>query len=114
MRNLLISTVVLSALACASADGGHTSTSGGRGTSRSGAAISVGPPLFPVTLDAEKGTAKLRLPAPGPDGEMARCLLVAGIETGLGANDVGLDRGQMGGRASSGSARSAARSSSSS
>ncbi|MEM9379240.1 MAG: zinc-dependent metalloprotease [Planctomycetota bacterium] len=56
--------------------------------------------LLPVLLDVEAGTARIRLPAPADgaaDGELFRCLHVAGIETGLGANDVGLDRGQMGG-----------------
>ena len=59
-----------------------------------------GATLLPVLLDQDAGTARLWLPAPpddAADGELFRCLHVAGIETGLGANDVGLDRGQMGG-----------------
>ena len=56
-----------------------------------------GPPLLDVRLDREAGTARVWLPAPDAAGEHVRLLHVEGIETGLGANDVGLDRGQMGG-----------------
>ncbi|MEM9800337.1 MAG: zinc-dependent metalloprotease [Planctomycetota bacterium] len=54
-----------------------------------------GPPLLDVELGA--GSARLWLPAAGTGGEHVRLLHVAAIETGLGSNDVGLDRGQMGG-----------------
>jgi hypothetical protein len=50
-----------------------------------------------IAFDAGKGTAVLDLPAPDDEGIHGTFLMVAGIETGLGANDVGLDRGQMGG-----------------
>ena len=56
------------------------------------------PPLRscrPPSTSAE-GTVTLTLPPAAPDGVHGTYLLVAGIETGLGANDVGLDRGQMG------------------
>lgn len=52
--------------------------------------------LLPARFDGAEGTVTLTLPAAGPDGVHGTYLLVAGIETGLGANDVGLDRGQMG------------------
>lgn len=56
-----------------------------------------GPPFLDVALDATAGKAILSLPAPDELGVHATFLMLAGIETGLGANDVGLDRGQMGG-----------------
>ncbi len=56
-----------------------------------------GDALLPVLLDETSGTAKLTLPAPDGEGVHGTFLLVEGIETGLGANDVGLDRGAMGG-----------------
>ena len=49
-----------------------------------------------MLLDERSGTAKLTLPAPDEGGVHGTFLLVEGIETGLGANDVGLDRGAMG------------------
>ena len=58
---------------------------------------SDGAPLLDVRLDAGRGTARVWLPAPDGAGEHVRLLHVEGIETGLGANAVGLDRGQMGG-----------------
>ncbi len=53
-------------------------------------------PLLPAAFDGAKGTVTLTLPPAAADGVHGTYLLVAGIETGLGANDVGLDRGQMG------------------
>ena len=50
-----------------------------------------------VRLDSRTGKATLWLPPADDDGVHATFLLVAGIESGLGANDIGLDRGQMGG-----------------
>lgn len=50
-----------------------------------------------VEFDSAKGRAFLNLPAPDAEGIHATFLMLAGIETGLGANDVGLDRGQIGG-----------------
>ena len=47
------------------------------------------------TFDAEAGRVTLRLPPADADGVHVECLHLVGIETGLGANDVGLDRGQM-------------------
>ena len=53
--------------------------------------------LLPVHVDARKGRLLLELPAPeGPDGELGRFLYLEGLRSGLGHNDVGLDRGQMG------------------
>ncbi len=54
-------------------------------------------PLLDLRLEEDEGTALVWLPAPDADGEHLRLLHVEGIETGLGANEVGLDRGQMGG-----------------
>lgn len=53
-------------------------------------------PLLDVRLDGA-GAAMVWLPAAAADGEHLRLLHLEGIETGLGANEVGLDRGQMGG-----------------
>jgi hypothetical protein len=48
-------------------------------------------------LDAKAGKLLLELPKPsGPRGECARLLYIEGIQTGLGSNPVGLDRGQVG------------------
>lgn len=55
------------------------------------------PSLLPVVLDERDGTARLTLPAADAQGVRGTFLLVEGIETGLGANEVGLDRGAMGG-----------------
>ena len=57
---------------------------------------SAAAPLLPTAFDEAEGTVTLTLPPATPDGVHGTYLLVAGIETGLGANDVGLDRGQMG------------------
>ena len=47
--------------------------------------------------DRKAGKLFLELPAPrGERGECARLLYVEGIQTGLGSNPVGLDRGQVG------------------
>ena len=58
---------------------------------------SAAAPLLPAAFDGAQGTVTLTLPPAAPDGVHGTYLLIAGIETGLGANDVGLDRGQMGG-----------------
>jgi hypothetical protein len=53
--------------------------------------------LFVTHLDAKAGKLLLELPRPtGPRGECARFLYIEGIQTGLGSNPVGLDRGQVG------------------
>jgi len=53
--------------------------------------------LFVTWRDAKAGKVLLELPAPhGERGECARFLYVEGIQTGLGSNPVGLDRGQVG------------------
>lgn len=50
-----------------------------------------------MAFDEIEGTARLTLPAADAFGVHATFLHVEGIETGLGANDVGLDRGAMSG-----------------
>lgn len=55
------------------------------------------PSLLPVAFDGVEGAATLTLPAADDLGVRGTFLLVEGIETGLGANEVGLDRGAMGG-----------------
>ncbi|MEQ8767788.1 MAG: zinc-dependent metalloprotease [Planctomycetota bacterium] len=52
--------------------------------------------LFPMLLDPNEGRVALVLPAPGPDGICAEVLWVEGLTRGLGSNDIGLDRGQLG------------------
>ena len=53
--------------------------------------------LFVTWRDAKAGKLLLELPAPrGERGECARFLYIEGIQTGLGSNPVGLDRGQVG------------------
>jgi hypothetical protein len=53
--------------------------------------------LLTTWLDAKAGRLLLELPAPaGPRNECGRFLYLEGIETGLGSNPVGLDRGQAG------------------
>lgn len=47
--------------------------------------------LFPLSWDEKTGTLWLEVPRTGKD-----FLLVTGLATGLGSNDVGLDRGQPG------------------
>ena len=54
--------------------------------------------LLPVFVDDEQGRVLITLPAPqGPDGELGRYLFLEGLRSGVGHNDIGLDRGQMGG-----------------
>ncbi len=53
--------------------------------------------LFVTWRDAKAGKLLLELPkSSGARGECARVLYVEGIQTGLGSNPVGLDRGQVG------------------
>ena len=53
--------------------------------------------LITTYLDAKAGKLLLELPKPtGPRGECGSFLYLEGIETGLGSNPVGLDRGQAG------------------
>ena len=53
--------------------------------------------LLTTYLDAKAGKLYLELPrAAGPRGECGSFLFLEGIETGLGSNPVGLDRGQAG------------------
>jgi len=52
--------------------------------------------LFPIHLDRRAGKLWLALPATGPGGVLAECLVVEGLTQGLGSNEVGLDRGQLG------------------
>ncbi len=55
------------------------------------------PGLLTTHLDAKAGKLLLELPRPsGPRGECGRYLYLEGIQTGLGSNPVGLDRGQLG------------------
>jgi len=75
------------ALSCASPGSGP----GGAPRAEAAAADAFLSPTF----DAKAGRVTLRLPAAGDDGVHVECLHLVGIETGLGANDVGLDRGQM-------------------
>ncbi len=51
--------------------------------------------LFPCWLDRTAARVMLELPAPA-DGVLAECLYVEGLAVGLGSNDIGLDRGQLG------------------
>ena len=51
--------------------------------------------LFPCWLDRASARVLLELPAP-TDGLLAECLYVEGLAVGLGSNDIGLDRGQLG------------------
>jgi len=53
--------------------------------------------LLELYVDRERGSIWLSLPAPtSPRGEVGRHLYVDGLETGLGSNPVGLDRGELG------------------
>src|SRR5262245_57561087 len=53
--------------------------------------------LLVTWLDRKAGKLLLELPRPaGPRNECGSFLLLEGIETGLGSNPVGLDRGQAG------------------
>ncbi len=59
------------------------------------------PGLLDLELDDNGGKVFITLPAPhgrddAPAGEVGRYLYLEGIATGLGHNDVGLDRGQIG------------------
>jgi hypothetical protein len=52
--------------------------------------------LLTLYLDRQRGTIMLELPA-ATDGDIGhRFLYVEGLVTGLGSNDIGLDRGQIG------------------
>lgn len=51
--------------------------------------------LFTVALDPKTGRVRFELPAPGPDGLVLECLHVVGITSGVGSNDLGLDRGAV-------------------
>jgi hypothetical protein len=56
--------------------------------------------LFWTWVDRERGKLFIELPAPQTTDEgkqlLAECLYVEGLTSGLGSNDVGLDRGQVG------------------
>lgn len=52
-------------------------------------------PLFEVRVD-DAGSVRFELPAPDEDGVLGEYLFVTSLGRGLGANDVGLDRGQLG------------------
>ncbi len=52
--------------------------------------------LFPTFVDARRGQVYVRFPAPTLRGKCADFLYVESLRTGLGSNDVGLDRGQLG------------------
>ncbi|MEM7244828.1 MAG: zinc-dependent metalloprotease [Acidobacteriota bacterium] len=56
----------------------------------------VQPGLLPVQVDAAAGSVRLHFPRPAAGGLLGRYLLTEGLTTGLGANDIGLDRGQLG------------------
>lgn len=93
MRNVIQALSLGLIVACASSEGqpsGAVAAAPSKGTGGEA-------PLLDLRLDGEKGAALVWLPAADADGEHVRLLHVEGIETGLGANDVGLDRGQMGG-----------------
>lgn len=51
--------------------------------------------LFPVALDAAAGRVRFELPPPDMDGLALEVLHVVGITTGVGSNDLGLDRGAL-------------------
>ena len=55
------------------------------------------PGLLPVSLDREGGRVFFDLPAPGSDGVLVELLHVVGITTGVGSNELGLDRGSVAG-----------------
>ncbi|MEZ6015197.1 MAG: zinc-dependent metalloprotease [Planctomycetota bacterium] len=50
---------------------------------------------IPLVLDQDAGRVAFELPAPGPDGLVLELLHVVGITTGIGSNDLGLDRGSL-------------------
>ena len=52
--------------------------------------------LYPLWLDGAEARLFLELPAAGEDGVLATCLYAEGLAGGLGSNDIGLDRGQIG------------------
>jgi hypothetical protein len=54
------------------------------------------PGLLDLYVDEAKGRLLLELPPPGDRGVVGEYLYVEGIESGLGSNPVGLDRGQIG------------------
>lgn len=85
MRHAILPFLLLAA--CAAPDHRDTRTQEAAGAET---------PLLPATFDRTKGTVVLTLPPADASGTHGTFLHVAGIETGLGANDVGLDRGQMG------------------
>jgi hypothetical protein len=59
--------------------------------------------LFPCYLDRDAGRLLIELAPPAvpspdgaPSGYLGACLYVEGLSAGLGSNDIGLDRGQIG------------------
>ena len=88
MRNVIQALSLGLIVACASSEGqpsGAVAAAPAKGTRGEA-------PLLDLRLDGEEGAALVWLPAAGADGEHVRLLHVEGIETGLGANDVGLAR----------------------
>jgi len=51
--------------------------------------------LVPVELDPAAGRVRFELPPPAADGLALEVLHVVGITTGVGSNDLGLDRGAL-------------------
>ncbi|MEM8712773.1 MAG: DUF5117 domain-containing protein, partial [Planctomycetota bacterium] len=94
LRRIQLSALLSIVTACAAPlDGASQPASGSTGPESSTQASS----FLSVFFDRAKGRAFIDLPPADERGVHATFLMLAGIETGLGANDVGLDRGQMGG-----------------
>ena len=52
--------------------------------------------LLPVSVEADKGRVHWELGEPDADGLLGRWLLVTGLQSGVGSNPLGLDRGRLG------------------
>lgn len=98
LRWIALSGVLVLASACAQLG---TSTAGDEAPPSSIVQRTTGlqplPGLLDVHVDETKGRILVELPAPAGDrGEVGRFLYLEGLRTGVGHNDIGLDRGQLG------------------
>lgn len=110
MPNRPFTALLVTLILCACQSGGGPGGSAESSTtsfSSTVAGLEHHPGLFDLWLDHDGGRVWMALdpgadpggddrPDDRPDGWLAECLYVEGLAQGLGSNDVGLDRGQLG------------------
>lgn len=75
---------------------GNTAKPEAQGIAEKTKGLTFRPGLIGSYLDPKSGKAYLRFPPPDKDGKIGEYLYVESLATGLGSNDLGLDRTQLG------------------